>query len=219
MDSTFLSFFFFFLLSFFLFLIIRGKHLIKLIEAPPRPFIEYLLNYKTFSGFPSLEKTAADLTGPTISSRLIFLIRRHENQLSYFSRFFSFKVINFWRIRQNNFWKEISISTERKNIHSFWQVGYFKWRRFLSSTLYFFYCNLNSNSGLRRSIKYSLIALWNFLSFPVSQFVTSLEPPALTFYNLALFSMDDDGTTISRRGVIINLKKYHWEKVQKGIPL
>ena len=73
----------------------------------------------------------------------------------------------------------------------------------------FFYCNLNPNSGLRHIIKSSLIALWNFLSFPVSQFVTSLEPPALTFYNLALFSMDDDGTTISRRGVIINLKKYH----------
>ena len=92
--------------------------------------------------------------------------------------------------------------------------------KFLSSTLYLFHCNLNSNSGLRHSIKSFLIALWNFLSFPVSQFVTSLEPPALTFYNLALFSIyGNDGTTISRRGVIINLKKYHWEKVQKGIPL
>ena len=49
------------------------------------------------------------------------------------------------------------------------------------------FCNLNSNSGLRHSIKSSLIAPWNFLSFPVSQFVTSLEPPALTFHNLALF--------------------------------
>ena len=218
MDSAFsFLFLFFFFLSFFF--NYQGKTPHKIDRSASKAFIEYLLNYKTFSGFPSLEKTAADLTGPTISSRLIFLIRRHENQLSYFSRFFSFKVINFWRIRQNHFWKEIFISTERKNIHSFWQVGYFKWRRFLSSTLYFFYCNLNSNSGLRQSIKSSLITLWNFLSFPVSQFVTSLEPPALTFYNLALFYIyGSDGTTISRRGVIINLKKYHWEKVQKGIP-
>ena len=28
------------------------------------------LNYKTFSGFPSLEKTAADLTGP-VSQQLV----------------------------------------------------------------------------------------------------------------------------------------------------
>ena len=192
-----------------------------MIEAPPRPLLNTFYIIKHFQ-VSFVRENCYRLNGtcePTISSRLIFLIRRHENQLPYFSRFFSFNVINFWRIRQNHFWKEIFISTERKNIHSFWQVGYFKWRRFLSSTLYFFYCNLNSNSGLRRSIKSSLIALWNFLSFPVSQFVTSLEPPALTFYNLALFSMDDDGTTISRRGVIINLKKYHWEKVQKGIPL
>ena len=74
----------------------------------------------------------------------------------------------------------------------------------------FFFCNLNSNSGLRHSIKSFLIAPWNFLSFPVSQFVANLEPPALTFYNLALFYISgNDGTTISRRGVTINFKKYH----------
>ena len=33
---------------------------------------------------------------------------------------------------------------------------------------------------------------------------------SVTFYNLALFYIyGNDGTTISRRGVIINLKKYH----------
>ena len=37
---------------------------------PPRPSLEYLLNYKTFSGFPSLDKTAADLTGP-VSQQLV----------------------------------------------------------------------------------------------------------------------------------------------------
>ena len=62
----------------------------------------------------------------------------------------------------------------------------------------FLYRKLNPNSGLRHCINTSLITLWNFLSFRVSQFVTSLEPPVLTFYNLALFSIyDNDGTTIS----------------------
>ena len=37
---------------------------------PPRPSLEYLLNYKTFSGFPSLDKTATDLTGP-VSQQLV----------------------------------------------------------------------------------------------------------------------------------------------------
>ena len=73
----------------------------------------------------------------------------------------------------------------------------------------FFFCNLNSNSGLRHSIKSFLIAPWNFLSFRVSQFVTSLEPPALTFYNLALFSIYvNDGTTISRSSVIILINAF-----------
>ena len=37
---------------------------------PPRLSLEHLLNYKTFSGFPSLDKTAADLTGP-VSQQLV----------------------------------------------------------------------------------------------------------------------------------------------------
>ena len=62
----------------------------------------------------------------------------------------------------------------------------------------FLYRKLNPNSGLRHCINTSLITLWNFLSFRVSQFVTSLGPPALTFYNLTLFSIyGNDGTTIS----------------------
>ena len=31
---------------------------------PQRSSLEYLLNYKIFSGFPLLDKTATDLTGP-----------------------------------------------------------------------------------------------------------------------------------------------------------
>ena len=69
----------------------------------------------------------------------------------------------------------------------FWQVGYFQMKKIFVINCIFFFCNLNLNSGLRHSIKSFLIASWNFLSFPVSQFVTSLEPPALTFYNLARF--------------------------------
>ena len=62
----------------------------------------------------------------------------------------------------------------------------------------FLYRKLNPNSGLRHCINTSLITLWNFLSFRVSQFVSSLEPPALTFYNLELFSTyGNDGTTMS----------------------
>ena len=128
---------------------------------PPRPSLEYLLNYKIFSGFPSLDKAAKDFTGP-VSQQLVpdsLFWLEAMLQLPYFSRFFYFKIINFGGIRQNYFWKEILISTERKNIHIFWQVEYFKWRRFLSSTLYFFHCNLNPNSGLRHCIKSSLIAL------------------------------------------------------------
>ena len=72
----------------------------------------------------------------------------------------------------------------------------------------FLYRKLNPNSGLCHCFKSSVIALWNFPSFRVSQFVTSLEPPALTFYNLALFSIYvNDGTTISRSSVIINIKQ------------
>ena len=62
----------------------------------------------------------------------------------------------------------------------------------------FLYRKLNPNSGLRHCIYTSLVTLWNFLSFRVSQFVSSLEPPASTFYNLELFSIyGNDGTTIS----------------------
>ena len=67
----------------------------------------------------------------------------------------------------------------------------------------------------------------NIFSFgPPNYSHRSLEFPAPTpfllrlVHNLALFSIyGNDGTTVSKKGVIINLKKCHWEKVQKGIPL
>ena len=107
---------------------------------PPRPSLEYLLNYKTFSGFPSLDWNCYRLNGtcePTISSRIIFLIRRHENQLPYFSSSSISKssIYGGWEktILKGNFYKYRA----KKNGYSFWQVGHFKRRRFLSSTLYF----------------------------------------------------------------------------------
>ena len=108
---------------------------------PPRPSLEYLLNYKTFSGFPSLDKTAADLTGP-VSQQLVpdsfFLLGAMLTNYHIFQGSSISKSSTFGGIRQNHFWKEIFISTERKNGYNFSQVGYFKWRRFLSSTIYFF---------------------------------------------------------------------------------
>ena len=76
----------------------------------------------------------------------------------------------------------------------------------------FLYRKLNPNSGLCHCFKSSVIALWNFPSFRVSHFVTSLEPPALTFY-LVLFSIYvNDGTKISRSSVIINIKQISLRK-------
>ena len=107
---------------------------------PPRPSLEYLLNYKTFSGFPSLDKTATDLTGP-VSQQLV--------PESFFwlgdmkTNFHIFQVLLFQNHQfmedetkpflKGNFYKYRA----KKNGYSFWQVGYFKRRRFLSSTLYF----------------------------------------------------------------------------------
>ena len=131
-------------------------------SVPDLASLEYLLNYKIFSGFPSLDKTAKDLTGP-VSQQLVpnslFWLEAMQINFHIFSRFFYFKIINFWGIRQNHFWKEIFISTERKNIPSFWQVGYFKWKGIFHQLYIFFNCNLNPNSGPRHCIKSSLSSL------------------------------------------------------------
>ena len=105
------------------------------------------------------------------------------------------------------------ISTERKNIHGFWQVGHFKWRRFLSSTHYFFSVIWTQTAGfvtalnplsslLRISFRLQFRNLWR-----------AWNGQHWLFHNLALFSIyGNDGTTVSKRGVIIISKKYHWEK-------
>ena len=66
-----------------------------------------------------------------------------------------------------------------------------------------FYCKLNPNTGLRHRVKSYLIALWNFLSFAVSQFVTSQEPHLLfIIWHFSLFT--EMMTEIQTSGVIIN---------------
>ena len=136
----------------------------------------------------------------------------------HISRFFYFKIINFWGMRQNHFWKKIFISTERKN--GCWIFAYFKWRRFLSLTLYIFYCNVNLDSGFVIAL-YPLSSLLEIsCRFQFHNLWRAWNGQHWLFHNLALFSIySNGGTTISRGGVIINLKKYHWEKGSKRNPV
>ena len=50
----------------------------------PRPSLEELLNYKTFSFFSMLDKIVEETCKPTFGPRLIFLMGNHLNQLPYF---------------------------------------------------------------------------------------------------------------------------------------
>ena len=100
----------------------------------PRPSLEDLLNHKTYSDFPPLDKIDADLrlTRP-VSQNLVpnsfFWLGVMQINFHIFSRSFYFKIITFvviWTefkraaylsklgIGQNNLWKEIFISTEKK---------------------------------------------------------------------------------------------------------
>ena len=57
----------------------------------------------------------------------------------------------------------------------------FQMKQIFAINSIFLYRKLNPNSELCHCFKSTVIALWNFPSFGVLQFVTSLEPPALTF--------------------------------------
>ena len=149
------------------------------------------------------------------------MIRSHANQLPYFSRFFYFKIINFGGIRQTHFWKEIFIGTdwEKKN-HSFLTSWIFQMKKILLSTHYFFTVIWTQTAGLVTALN-PLSSLLRISSrFQFRNLWRAWNGQLWLFHNLALFSIyGNDGTTVSKRGVIIILKKYHWEKVQKGIPL
>ena len=128
---------------------------------PPRPSLEYLLNYKTFSGFPSLDKTATDLTGP-VSQQLvpesffwlgdmktnfhIFQVLLFQNHQFMEDETKPFLKGNFYKYRAKKtaiVFDKLDISNEEDFCHQF----------------YIFYCYLNPDSGLRHSIKSSLTAL------------------------------------------------------------
>ena len=130
---------------------------------PPRPSLEYLLNYKTFSGFPSLDKTATDLTatGP-VSQQLvpesffwlgdmktnfhIFQVLLFQNHQFMEDETKPFLKGNFYKYRAKKtaiVFDKLDISNEEDFCHQ----------------LYIFYCYLNPDSGLRHSIKSSLAAL------------------------------------------------------------
>ena len=117
---------------------------------PPRPSLEYLLNYKIFSGFPSLDKTAKDLTGP-VSQQLVpdsfFPLGAIQTNYHIFQGS-SISKLSILGDKTKPFLKgNLHKYREKKNIHSFWQVEYFKWRRYLSSTLFFFTANWTQTAG------------------------------------------------------------------------
>ena len=116
---------------------------------PPRPSLGYLLNYKIFSGFPSLDKTAKDLTGP-VSPQLVpdslFWLEAMQINFHIFQGS-SISKSSILGDKTKPFLKGNLHKYGEKNIHTFWQVGYFKWRRFLSSTLFFFTANWTQTAG------------------------------------------------------------------------
>ena len=85
-----------------------------------------------FSDWKPCKSTSIFFQGSSCSKSSLFSqYERNSNELH---------ISLSWGIGQNNLWKEIFISTE-KNKRNFCQVRYFKWRRFLSSTLFFFTIN------------------------------------------------------------------------------
>ena len=109
---------------------------------------------------------------------------------------------------------------EKKHPQFLTSWSYFNWRRFLSSTLYFFTVIWTQTAGFVTALN-PLSSLFKIsCRFQFRNLWRAWNGQHWLFHNLALFSIyGNDGTTVSKRGVIINLKKYHWEKVQKGIPL
>ena len=141
----------------------------------PRPSLEDLLNYKTYSDFPPLDKIDADLrlTRP-VSRNLVpnsfFWLGVMQINFHIFSRSFYFKIITFvviWTefkraaylsklgIGQNNLWKEIFISTEKKHFLASW---IYQVKNIFVINSIFLYRRLNPNSELRHYIDSSLIA-------------------------------------------------------------
>ena len=107
-----------------------------------------------------------------------------------------------------------NLSKYRKNNCNFWQVRYFKWRRFLSSTLFFFTVNWTQTAGFVTAF-IPLSSLYGIsCRFGFQKLWRAWNRQHWLFYNLALLSIyGNDGTAISTWGVIININKYRREKV------
>ena len=129
-----------------------------------------------------------------------------------------FKRAAYWsrlRDRKKQYVKG-NLSKYRKKNCNFWEVRYFKWRKFLSSTLFFLYRKLNPNvtAVIPLSSLYGISCRFEFHNL-----WRAWNRQHWLFYNLALFSIyGNDGTAISTWGVIININKYRWEKVSEVNP-
>ena len=158
---------------------------------PPRPSLEYLLNYKTFSGFPSLDKTAKELTGP-VSQRLVpdsfFPLGAIQTNYHIFQGS-SISKLSILGDKTKPFLKEIFISTERKNCYNFWQVGYYKWRRFFPLTIYFFNVIWTQTGGFVTSLN-PLSSLFGIsFRFQFHNLWRAWNGQHWLFHYLALFSI------------------------------
>ena len=119
-----------------------------------------------------------------------------------FSRFFLFKIITFviiWKeCKRAAYWSKLrdrtkqsvkgNLSKYRKNICNFWQVRYFKWRRFLSSTLFFFTVNWTQTAGFVTAVYLS----HHFMEFPVVSGFTicdELGTASIDFFIIWNFSL------------------------------
>ena len=129
---------------------------------PPRPSLEYLLTYKIFSGFPSLDKAAKDFTGP-VSQQLVpdSLLRLEAMQINF--HIFQGSCISKSSILGGQdktiFNRKSSEVRREKTSIVFDKLDISNEEDFCHRLYIFFYCNLNPNSGLRHCIKSSLIAL------------------------------------------------------------
>ena len=123
-------------------------------------------------------------------------------------------------IRQNHFWKEIFIRTERKKHPQFLTSWIFQMKKIIVINSIFFTVIWTQTAGFVTALNSLSSLLRISCRFQFRNVWRAWNGQHWLFHNLALFSIyGNDGTTVSKRDVIINLKKYHWEKVQKGIPL
>ena len=106
-----------------------------------------------------------------------------------------------------------NLSKYRKNNCNFWLLRYFKLRRFLSSTLFFFTVNSTQTAGFVTAV-IPLSSLYGIsCRFGFHNLWRAWNRQHWLFFLALLSIYGNDGTAISTWGVIININKYRWEKV------